>query len=64
MNNFLINLVGHEDQHLAKKQLIKEVFAYTKFPKSRTAKEYLWSLDIHVIARMHQQLLQMQLEIA
>ena len=31
MNKFLINLVGHTDQYLAKKQMIKEIFAYTKF---------------------------------
>lgn len=67
MNNFLINLVGHDDQHLAKKQVIREILAYTKFPKSRTSRELLWSKSIQELALMHRELLSyhtMQLEIA
>lgn len=64
MNQFLFNLVGHDDHYLAKKQMIKEIFAYTKFPKSATSKQYLWSKDLTELAAMHRELLTMQLEIA
>ena len=64
MDQFLINLVGHNDQYLAKKQVIKELFAYTKFPKSATSKQYLWSKDLTELAAMHRELLTMQVEIA
>jgi hypothetical protein len=64
MNKFLSNLVGHTDHYLAKKQMIKEIFAYTKFPKSRTSRDLLWSKSIHELAQMHRELLTMQLEIA
>jgi hypothetical protein len=64
MNQFLINLVGHDDHYLAKKQVIKEIFAYTKFPKSATSKQYLWSKDLTELAAMHRELLTMQVEIA
>lgn len=57
MNKFLINLVGHEDLQLAKKQVIKEILTFTEFPKSRTSKEYLWSKDIQELAQMHRELL-------
>lgn len=60
MNNFLINLVGHNDQHLAKKQVIKEIFVFTKFPKSATSKQYLWGKDLSELAAMHRELLTMQ----
>lgn len=60
MNKFLINLVGHEDQHLAKKQVIKEIFVFTKFPKSATSKQYLWGKDLSELAAMHRELLTMQ----
>ena len=61
---FLNNLVGHTDHHLAKKQVIKEIFAYTSFPKSRTSRELLWSKSIQELASMHRELLTMQVEIA
>jgi len=64
MNQFLINLVGHDDHYLAKKQLIKEIFAYTNFPKSATSKQYLWSKGLVGLAEMHRELLTMQVEIA
>lgn len=57
MNKFLINLVGHEDLQLAKKQVIKEILTFTEFPKSRTSKEYLWGKDIQELAQMHRELL-------
>jgi hypothetical protein len=60
MNKFLINLVGHEDQHLAKKQVIKEIFVFTQFPKSATSKQYLWGKDLTELAAMHRELLTMQ----
>lgn len=60
MNQFLINLVGHDDHYLAKKQLIKEIFAYTNFPKSATSKQYLWSKGLVGLAEMHRELLTMQ----
>lgn len=60
MNKFLINLVGHEDQHLAKKQVIQEIFVFTKFPKSATSKQYLWGKDLSELAAMHRELLTMQ----
>lgn len=60
MNKFLINLVGHTDQHLAKKQVIQEIFVFTKFPKSATSKQYLWSKDLSELAAMHRELLTMQ----
>ena len=64
MNEFLIDLVGHVDHHRAKKQVIKEIFAYTKFPKSATSKQYLWGKDLTELAAMHRELLTMQWEIA
>ena len=64
MNNFLTSLVGHEDLLLAKKQVIREIFAFTSFPKSRTSRAYLWSKDIQELAAMHRELLKMQLETA
>lgn len=60
MNKFLINLVGHDDQHLAKKQVIQEIFVFTKFPKSATSKQYLWGKDLSELAAMHRELLTMQ----
>ena len=60
MNKFLINLVGHTDQHLAKKQVIKEIFVFTQFPKSATSKQHLWSKDLTELAAMHRELLTMQ----
>lgn len=60
MNKFLINLVGHTDQHLAKKQVIQEIFVFTNFPKSATSKQYLWSKDLTELAAMHRELLTMQ----
>ena len=60
MNKFLINLVGHTDQHLAKKQMIQEIFVFTQFPKSATSKQFLWSKEITELAAMHRELLTMQ----
>lgn len=57
MNKFLINLVGHDDLQLAKKQVIKEILTFTEFPKSRTSKEFLWSKEIAELAQMHRELL-------
>jgi len=57
MNKFLINLVGHTDLQLAKKQVIKEILSYTEFPQSRTSREYLWGKDIHELANIHRELL-------
>ena len=57
MNKFLINLVGHDDLQLAKKQVIKEILTFTEFPKSRTSKEFLWSKEITELAQMHRELL-------
>jgi len=53
MNTFLINLVGHQDQYLAKKQLIKEIFAYSKLPKTVAARKFLWETDITVLSQIH-----------
>jgi hypothetical protein len=67
MNNFLHSLVGHTDLYQAKKQVIREILAFTKFPKSRTSRAYLWEKDIQELAQMHRELLTyrtMQLEIA
>ena len=67
MNNFLISLVGHTDLYQAKKQVIREILAYTDFPASRTSRELLWSKSIHELATMHRELLsyrKMQLETA
>jgi hypothetical protein len=64
MNNFLNNLVGHTDHHLAKKQVIREIFVFTRFPKSRTSRELLWSKSINELAAMHRELLTMQMETA
>lgn len=60
MDKFLINLVGHTDQHLAKKQMIQEIFVFTQFPKSATSKQFLWSKEITELAAMHRELLTMQ----
>jgi hypothetical protein len=57
MNKFLINLVGHDDLQLAKKQVIKEILTFTEFPKSRTSKEFLCSKEITELAQMHRELL-------
>ena len=67
MNNFLHSLVGHTDLYQAKKQVISEILAFTKFHKSLTSRAYLWGKDIHDLAVMHRELLTyhtMQLEIA
>ena len=67
MNNFLNSLVGHTDLYQAKKQVIREIIAFTKFPKSRTSREFLWGKDIQELAAMHRELLTyhtVQLEIA
>lgn len=60
MEEFLIDLVGHVDQHRAKKQMIQEIFVFTQFPKSATSKQYLWSKDLTELAAMHRELLTMQ----